>query len=113
VERDVGIHRVANALADVGQHQLGRRLRVRVVESGEQTVLPPLEFLNDEADLLTLTQLKGCTLHEIATDTGVPYNTLRQRHLRARNRLRGFLKAEGGSVEKGVDATGDQPDSSR
>jgi DNA-directed RNA polymerase specialized sigma24 family protein len=45
----------------------------------------------DEADLLTATQLEGRTLREIATDTGVPFSTLRQRHLRARRRLREFL----------------------
>jgi len=67
----------------------------------------------DEARLLTLTQLEGRTLHEIATETGVPYTTLRQRHLRARNRLRRFLDAEGGAADKGVGAIGDRPGSSR
>jgi DNA-directed RNA polymerase specialized sigma24 family protein len=48
----------------------------------------------DEARLLTLTQLEGRTLHDIAAESGVAYNTLRQRHLRARNRVRQFLEIE-------------------
>jgi DNA-directed RNA polymerase specialized sigma24 family protein len=45
----------------------------------------------DEAHLLTVTQLQNRTLREVATRTGVAYSTLRQRHLRARQRLRTFL----------------------
>ncbi len=52
----------------------------------------------DEADLLTATQLHGRTLRELAADTAIPYSTLRQRHLRARRRLREFLDAENGSL---------------
>lgn len=48
----------------------------------------------DEAHLLTVTQLEGRTIREVAAETGVAYTTLRQRHFRARGRLRMFLKAE-------------------
>jgi DNA-directed RNA polymerase specialized sigma24 family protein len=67
-----------------------------------QTAVRASAIRQDEADLLTLTQLEGRTLHEIATDTGIPYTTLRQRHLRARNRLRRFLEPEGQSKRASV-----------
>jgi hypothetical protein len=47
----------------------------------------------DEARLLAVTQLEGRTIREVAAKTGVAYSTLRQRHLRARRRLRQFLEA--------------------
>jgi DNA-directed RNA polymerase specialized sigma24 family protein len=59
-----------------------------------QTAVQAGAIRQDEARLLAATQLEGRTLHEIASDTSIAYSTLRQRHLRARNRLRRFLRVE-------------------
>jgi len=48
----------------------------------------------DEAELLAATQLDDHDLHELAAESSISYRTLRQRHLRARRKLRAFLDAD-------------------